>query len=438
MNANVESISPVKSKLTIEVSPEEISQEEESILRDLRRTATVPGFRKGKAPPHVLKRIYGERVRSDVLGRLIEKTYREALRENKIVPVDDADIQIEEASAEKGISYTAVVEVRPKVKARAYTGLSLKKEKVGVEESEVDTRLEALRSQRATFEPAPEGHAAARGDMVVLDYRGSVGGEPFEGGTGQDRMVVLGSGTLIPGFEEGILGAGTGEERTVDVSFPDDYPNQALAGKPVQFQITVKEAKVRQLPEVDEDFAREVAGVESVDELRARLREAVEAEKRSRAERAFRERVMDTLLDANPFEVPESMVRSQQSFSLDRLRRDLSQRGMDPEALGIDRPDVQEVHRRAAERSVRWAFLLRAIAEAESLEVAEEDVETRIRAIAQEDGRPYAVVRGFFEEDDRIEGLRSHLLDEKVIAHVVASSTVDEVEGLDREEAHHE
>ncbi len=438
MKAHLESISPVKSKLTIEVPPEEVSQEEEALFRDLRRSVAVPGFRKGKAPLHVLKRIYGERIRSDAVGRLIEKTYYDALRQEQIIPVNDADIELQEASPEKGIAYTAVVEVRPKVEVRGYTGLSLKREKVVVDETEVGARLDGLRSQRATFEPAPEGHVLAQGDMVVMDYLGTVEGEPFEGGKGEDRTVILGSGSLIPGFEEGIVGAVAGEERTVDVQFPEDYRAEHLAGKAARFEIKVKEAKIRSLPEVDDEFAKEAAGVDTVDALKARVREVIEAEKRTRAERAFRERVMDALLGANPFEVPESMVRNQQTFSLDRLRRDLTQRGMDPEALGIGRPDVQEVHRRAAERSVRWAFLLRAIAEAESLQVTDADLEARLRAIAEEDGRPYAAVRSFFDEDDRLDTLRSHLLDSKVIDFVVASSTVEEVEGLDQEEARDE
>jgi len=438
MKAHLESISPVKSKLTIEVPPEEVSQEEDALFRDLRRSAAVPGFRKGKAPLHVLKRMYGERIRSDAVGRLIEKTYYDALRQEKIIPVNDADIELQDASPEKGISYTAVVEVRPKVEARGYTGLRLKREKVVIDETETAARLDGLRAQRATFEPAPEGHVIAQGDMVVMDYVGTVDGEPFEGGKGEDRTVILGSGSLIPGFEEGIVGAVAGEERSIDLTFPEDYRAEHVAGKAARFQITIKDAKIRSLPEVDDDFAKEVAGVESVDALKAKVREAIEAEKRTRAERAFRERVMDALLGANPFEVPESMVRNQQTFSLDRLRRDLTQRGMDPEGLGIDRPDVQEVHRRAAERSVRWAFLLRAIAEAESLQVTDEDLEVRLRAIAEEDGRPYAAVRSFFDEDDRLDTLRSHLLDSKVLDHVVASSTVEEVEGLDQAEARDE
>ena len=428
MKAQVESISPVKSKLTIQVPPEELAREEEQAFRDLRRTVSIPGFRKGKVPLPVLKRIYGERVRSDVVGRVIEKSYYDALRQEEIIPVADADIQLQDASEQAGVSYTAVVEVRPKVEPRGHKGLGLKKERVSVEETEVAGRLEGLRTQRATFEPAEEGREASMGDMVIMDYEGTLNGEPFEGGKGEGRSLILGSGSLIPGFEEGLVGTKAGEERNLDLRFPDDYRAEELAGRETRFRVAVKELKVRRLPEVDAEFAKEAAGVETVEELRNRIREVIEAEKRSGVERAFRDRVIDTLLEANPFEVPETLVRNQQTYSLDRLRADLGQRGMDPEALGIDRPDVQEVHRRAAERSVRWAFLLRAIAEAEGLTVTDEDVDARVRAIAEADGRPYATVRAFFEEEDRLDSLRSHLLDTKVHEFVVAAATVEEVD----------
>lgn len=434
MKAQVESISPVKRKLTIQVPPEDVSREEQALLRELRARTTVPGFRKGKAPLEVLRRSYGERVRSDVLERLVGTTFQEAVRQEGLVPVSDPDIELQDFSPEAGIAYTVVVEIRPQVKARGYTGLHLKKEKVVVAETEVEARVDALRKQRATFEPAPEGHALGRGDMAVLDYRGTVAGEPFEGGQAQDRTVVLGSGTLIPGFEEGLAGAEAGEERAVDVTFPEDYPVAALAGKAARFEIAVKDVKIARLPEIDEEFAKEAAGVATVDELRDRVREVIASERSRRAEDAFRDRVINALLDANPFEVPETLVRNQQAFSLDRMRRDLSSRGMDPEALGIGRSEVQEVHRRAAEHTVRWAFLVRAIAEAEGLTVTDPEVDERVRAIAEADGRPYAAVRKFFEEGERLDTLRTHLLDGKVIAHVVAASTVDEVEGLDQEE----
>ncbi len=428
MKVQVESISPVKSKLAVEVPGEEVAREQEAAYRDLQRTVSVPGFRKGKAPRHVLQRLYGERVRSDVVGRVIEKAYYEALQSEQIVPVSDADIELQSVTDEGGVAFTAVVEIRPTVEPKGYSGLLLQKERVAVDAPEVEARLEALRSQRATFEPSADGHEVGQGDMVVIDYEGSVDGTPFAGGRGEDRTVIVGSGTLVPGFEEGILGMKAGEERTVTVQFPADYRAEELAGKEAAFRIALKDVKVRKLPELDDDFARDTAGAEGLDDLRAKVRASIEGEKASRVERQLRERTIDSVLDANPFEVPDSMVRSQQEFSLERLRRDLTQRGLDPEALGIERPDVQQFHRRAAERSVRWAFLLRALAAKEGVAVSDEDLDGRLRAIAEADGRPYEAIRAFFEQDDRMDALRSSMLESKVLERVLSTATVEEVE----------
>ena len=439
MKAQVESISPVKKRLSVEIPPEEVSKEEEAALKDLRRRVTVPGFRRGKAPLGVLRRLYGERVQADVISRLIGESYREALRQEEIVPVADAEIQIQSLpSTEGSLSYTAVVEVRPHVEPRGYTGLTLRKERVEVEEAEVDAELESLRRQRATYEPAPEDHEAAEGDLVVMDYEGTVEGEPLDGLSGEDRSVVLGSGMLIEGFEDALLGVRAGEEREVELSFPEDYRSPELAGKPAVFRVRVKEVKIQKLPDLDDEFAKEAAEVEGIEELRDRIREGIRREKERRAGSAFRERVVDALLEANPFEVPDALVRLQQAHTLERLREDLARRGMSLEDLGMDEARLQDSQRRGAERAVRWAFLLQAIADAEGIEVTEEEVDARIREIAEADGRPYSLIRSYFEEGDRIGNLKSALLERKVLDRVVESSTVEEVDPEELREAGNE
>ncbi len=428
MKTQVESISPVKKRLSVEIPADEVAREEEAALRDVRRSVTLPGFRKGKAPLPLIRRHYGERVRADVIGRLIEDTYRETLVKEEIVPVSDADIQIQSMPEEGALAYTAVVEVRPEVEARTYSGLTLKKERVEVTEAEVDAQLEQLRQRRATYEPAPEGHEAGDGDMVVMDFEGTVDGEPFEGGSGEDRSVILGAGALVDGFEEQLKGATAGEERTVEISFPEDHSNEALAGKTVRFRVTVKEVKVRVLPHLDDEFAKDVAEVEGLEDLRDRIRDEIRKEKKRAAEGRFRERLIDALLEANPFEVPPSQVQSQLEYSVARMREDLAMRGLDLDQIGIDEAQLRDSQRAAAERTVRWAYLLGAIARAEGIEVTDEDVDARIREIAEADGRPVSLVKSFFEQEGRIDGLRNYLLEQKVIEKVVEGCTLEEME----------
>jgi trigger factor len=434
MKAQVETISPVKTKLTVEIPPEEVVNEEQEAFRDLRRTASLPGFRKGKAPLAALKRRFGGKVRADVMSRLIQKTYIQALQENEVFPVNDADIQLQSGADDETIAYTAVVEVRPTVEATAYSGLTLNKPRVEVEELAVEGRLEQLRSERASFDPAGDDREAADGDMVVIDYEGFVDGEAFEGGKGEERPLMLGSGTFIPGFEEALLGAKAGEDHTVEVSFPADYRAEQLAGKAASFKVRVKEVKTRSLPELDDEFAREAGPVESLEALRTQIRDRLRQEKEGEAERTFRQNTIDALLAAHPFEVPESMVADQQAHSTERLRNDMTSRGIDPAMLGLDKPEFQAMQRKGAERAVRWAFLLQAIADVEKLEATDADVDERIETIAREDGRPVSVIRGFFEQGNQLDALRNSLLERKVLDRVAELGSVEEIDAADGQE----
>ncbi|MBI5441228.1 MAG: trigger factor [Deltaproteobacteria bacterium] len=440
MKAQVETISPVKARVFVEISSEEVGQEETSGFRDLQRRVAIPGFRRGKAPVSVLKRLYGDQVRSDALSRLVQKTYVAALKEHEISPVADADIELQESSEKGAVAYTAVVEVRPKVEPRGYRGLTLLKEAVETTEPEVDARLDALRRQHASLEPAPDGHEAQKDDLLTMDYDATVNGEPFDGSHGEGQTVFLGSGRLLPGFDEELAGAKAGEERTFDVTLPEDFRVTEVAGKRATFRVNVKEIKVQRLPDLDEEFAKEAAQVETLVELREKVRGAIEAEKSSRVESEFRERVVDALLGVNPFEVPDALVRRQQAYMLESMKRDFADRGLDMDAMGLDTSRLQESSRRSAERSVRWAFLVDAVANAEGLQVTDSDVDERIRAIAQADGRPYTLIRSFFEKEDRLDSLRSSLREQKVIDLVVSSAEVklagrEEIQG--READHH-
>lgn len=320
MKVQVEPITAVKVKLTVEVGADQLAREEADALEKVRRSAELPGFRRGKAPMAAVKRVYGDRIRADVIGEAIRDSYSEALRQENVHPVTDADIEIESTAPDGSLTYVAVVETRPKVEPTGYTGLTLKKEELRLDETAVESRLEAIRQQHASYVPAPEGVAARDGDIAVIDFVGRIDGEVFDGGSAQGHSLVLGSGRMIPGFEEGLIGAVTGEERTVDVTFPADYRATELAGKPARFTVTVKEVKSRNVPALDDDLAKEIMEDGTLEALRERVRTALKEEDRVRIEREFKRKLVNILLAANPFEVPESIVSRQQAHSAERMR----------------------------------------------------------------------------------------------------------------------
>jgi trigger factor len=427
MNAQLEQLSSVTKKLTVEVSAEEFRKEETNAFNKLRSQVVLPGFRKGKAPASAVKRAFGERVRADAVNEIIHKTYTQAIEETKAEPVNEPSVSIEKFDEDGALVYTATIEVRPEVKPQGYAGLALKKEQPKVDEKAIDERIENFRSQCASLEPAEEGHKAASGDMVQINFSGKIDGELFEGGTAENFPLILGSGRMIPGFEDGIIGAAAGEERTIEVHFPETYHAAALAGKAATFDIKVLELKRRNLPEVNDDFAKQL-GLESVDELRKKLAESLGAEDSARIEREFKRKLIDLILAANEFEVPPSVVERQKEHSINRTREDLTKRGLDPVAIGIDSPAFAEEAKSQAVRTVRWVYLRDAIAEAEGISVQKEDIDKRIEEIAKADGRPVESIQAFFEKPQHMMSLFDTLLEEKTMAAILAKATVEEVD----------
>ncbi len=428
MKVQMEKVTPVKTKLTVTVEAAEFKREIKSALNKIRATVSIPGFRKGKAPMATVEKMYGDRARADAISEAIRKTYSQALDNNEIIPVCDADIEIQEVPDDGTVVYTAVVEVRPEVTATGYTGLELKREKVEIDATQIEVRIEELRKRAATFEPAEDDYAAVSGDMVVMNFVGKVDGELFEGGTAEDYPLVLGDGRMIPGFEDGIMGIKPNEERTIKVDFPDEYPAKDLAGKAASFEITSKEVKKRVLPEADDDFAMQATGVETLAELRKNLEEMLEAEQKNRIQSEFRNKLIDTLLAANPFEVPESLITRQKEHTTQRMTQDMVSRGMDPSSAGLESPEFAEEATRAAERSIRWAFLADALARAENIEITDEDIDARITEIANADGRPYTEIRKFFETEEHLDSLRSSLREQRTMDAVLATAKIEEVD----------
>lgn len=427
MKAQVEPVSSVKIKINVELEPAEYKKEEAGAIRRINNSVTVPGFRKGKVPESTIRKIFFDRMRQEALSAAIDKSYVQVLKDMDIWPVDDPKITLEKFEDDGAVSYFAEVEVRPKVEAAGYSGLALKRETPAVTEDAVTERLEAIRNQCATFEPAGEDYAASAGDMAVVDFDGKIDGEPIENGSMKGHTLLLGSGRMIPGFEEGVVGAKAGEERTITVNFPERYHAEHLQGKPAEFSVRVTELKRRVVPELCDDFAKTAANVESLDELKAKVSESLMGEQNNRVDRDFRGNVIDMLLKANVFEVPSSLVKKQKEHTIERMRYDLSSRGIDPASWGIESAEFLAQAEKTAERTVRWAFLSDAIAKAESVDVSDEEVDERIKMIAEADGRPYAQIRGFFEQQGNIDSLKNSMREQKALDKVIELATVEDV-----------
>ena len=320
-------------RLDAQVSPHELEQRMEQTARALGREMKMPGFRKGKVPTQVvIQRMGRESVLDEAIRQSLGRWYVEALGESGISPVGDPDLTLGDLpAAGEPLTLTIEIGVRPDAQLGPYKGLEVGRREPVADEELIDGELEQLRERMAKLETVEA--AAASGDFVVMDYVGTLTGEdePFEGGTGTDQLIELGSGRLIPGFEDGLLGAAAGEQRSVELTFPDEYDAEQLAGREASFAITVKEVRRRVLPELDDDFASDAAGFDTLDQLREDIGERVKEADERRAEADYREAVLDAAVEQATVSVPAALVEARARELLHRMMHQLEHQGISRE-----------------------------------------------------------------------------------------------------------
>jgi len=407
MKVHVESLSPIERKLSIEVEPERVAAELGRAYRALSERVQLPGFRPGKIPRRILEQRFRAEVEEDVTRRLVEKSYLDAIAQQGVEAVGEPQVTGARLSLDAPFSFQATVEVRPEVKATDYQGLPLKPVVTSVEEAQVDARLEELRQRLGRLEPVEGRTAAQPGDFAVVDYRGTVGGQPFEGGSGEGVTVEVAAGEVTQGNVEALAGLEVGASREVSAHFPDGH---ARAGQTALFHFTLRGVKRRVVPPLDDELAREVGGGPTLEALRTRVRADLEAAAKAEAARGEREQLVHALIQRNAFPVPRAMVdRGVEAF------RSLARGGVDPRTLKLDLDALRAEMRPRAETEVRGALLLEAVAEAESITVDKAEVDARIEQIAKESEQPLSQVRKAFKEPSQRRGLELRIREEKTV-----------------------
>jgi trigger factor len=376
-------------RVEVEVPTEALERELKTAASQLGREMRVPGFRSGKVPPEVvLQQVGREAVLDEAVRRGLPGWYEEALADAGIQTVGDPQVDLNDLP-EKGspLAFTIEVGVVPPAQLGEYKGVDVGRREPKVDDQEVQAELERMRESLASLETVER--AAGEGDFVVMDYVGSVDGTPFEGGDGRGQVVELGSGRLIPGFEEQLAGASAGEERSVELTFPDDYPAEQLAGKDASFAVEVKEVKEKRLPELDDDFAVEAGGYDTLDELRTEIESRIAQAEERAIEAEFREAAVDAVVDQAKIEVPHELVHSKAHEMWHRTARRLAAQGMNPEQYlamtGKTEEELVVESESDAETALKREAVLAAIVEAEGIEVTDEEIETALRSSAPPD-----------------------------------------------------
>jgi trigger factor len=419
MKVNAEELSPTKTRLQVEVPPPQVKEAVETLYRDLNKRVKIKGFRPGKTPRDVLERHYGDYIKEQAISHLINETYPQAISQESLEPIAPPTIDTGDLRVESPFTYSAVVEVRPNIEVTGYKGLRLKGKKEKVTSKEVQGELERLRMMHSQLEPVEGRDRVKKGDMVLLDFQGLLDGRPIRDGKAENYSLEVGSGSMVPGFEEGLIGktAGAAEEITVD--FPDDHPRKELAGNTVTFQVTVKEIRQRILPSLDDEFAKDVGDYQDLDALKDRIKKDLEEVKEHRLTEGLREAAIDQLLRANPIEIPSYLVERR----TDELLQDLKLRmaAQKQEVTPEDERKAHEEYQKVAEREVRTSLLLEEIGRQESIEAQPKELGERLQKMASMYQRPLEELR---QNSSLVAAVQRALEREKVLDFIIAEAKV--------------
>ena len=405
MSTTVEKISSNKVKLSFDVDAAKFDEAMGKAYLKVRSHVNIPGFRKGKAPRKLIENMYGEGIFYDEAFEIVfDEVYGPAIEEKKIEVVDRPEIEIQEIGTGKNLKFTCEVFVKPDVTLGEYKGVAVKKETTEVTDAQVDAKVEEERSKQAT-EVAVEDRAVAEGDTVNLDYSGSVDGVAFAGGTAEGQTLKIGSHTFIPGFEEQMVGMNIGEEKDLEVTFPEQYHSEELAGKAAVFHVKVNGITETQLPELDDDFAKDISEFDTLDEYKADIRAKLEAQNAERDKNAFTNAVIDAVIANATVEIPEAMIERQ----IDSMMRDFQYRlagqGLKLEDfmkyMGQDEKTFRAGYRDQAEKSVKAHLVLEAIEKNEGIDATEEQVDEQIAQFAPQTGKSVEELKETLSETDR-------------------------------------
>lgn len=388
MSAKWEKQEANKGVLTFTVSPEDFDGALDKAFKKVVKDVQVPGFRKGKVPRKIFEGKFGvESLYQDAVDIVLPDAYRQAVEETEIVPVDQPEVDIEQIEQGKELVFTAEVTVKPEVELGEYKGLEVEEETVEVTDEDVEHELEHLRENHAELIVKENGEVE-EGDTVVIDFEGFKDGEAFEGGKGDNYSLEIGSGQFIPGFEEKLVGRKAGEEADIDITFPEEYHAEDLAGEDVTFKVTIHEVKTKELPELDDEFAKDVDDeIETLKELRTKKKDELTKQKEQDADNQMRESLVNQASENASVDIPEAMVNTEVEQMVKEFEQRLQQQGMTMEMYyqfsGQDEAAFKEQMKDDAEKRVKTNLTLEAIFEKENLEVTDEEVENEISKMAE-------------------------------------------------------
>jgi trigger factor len=418
MKIIVEDINNVKKKIKIEIPKERVSEEIDRAYREFRKNVAIKGFRKGKAPRSIVERLYKNEIDAEVISKLIRDSYQKALDEKQIIPLSNP-VVIDRGVLEKesDFVYSALVEVKPDIEVKNYKGIEIDREEITIKEEEIDNQLKILQESNARLDVINEDRGIVKGDYVLMDVSYFVGNKLIR--NEKDLFLEINSNNIIPEFEDAIVGLKKGDNKTIAVDIPEDYHSKEIAGKRVTFKIKIKEIKKKILPELDDDFAKDLGDYDNISDLREKIRERLEELEKIRIDNKIKNDILNKIIELNPFDLPESLVERERDRLLEEWSRNS---GNMNKAEDVEK--VKSEFEEIAKNRIKASLIIEAIAKKESIEVTEDDIERKLKEIAERSNKSIEAVKGYYS--NRMDSLKNILIEEKTLDFLIETSNIKE------------
>lgn len=429
MTANWEKIEKNLGVLTVEVAADRVDAALDKAFKKVVAKVSVPGFRKGKVPRAMFEKRFGaESLYQDALDILLPEAYMEAVAEAGIIPVDRPEIDIQQVGKGQELKFTAKVIVKPEVQLGEYKGIEIPAQALEVTEEDIENELKQLQQRHAELVVVEEG-AVENGDTVVIDFEGFLDGVPFDGGKAEKYSLEIGSGSFIPGFEEQLVGLAKGEEKDIDVTFPENYQSEELQGKPVVFKIKLHDIKRKNLPALDDEFAKDVSEFDTLDEYKQDITKRIAERKEQNSKRETENAVVEKAAAAAEVEIPEAMINEEVERMLSDFENRLKMQGMTLEMYfqfsGQDEEALKDQMKSDAEKRVLQTLVLEAIAKAEGIEASDEELDEELANLAKQYQREVDELRAILTANGNLDSLKSDLITRKTVQYLVDNSKTE-------------
>jgi trigger factor len=433
MKSNLEKVSNLTRKLSVHIPAETVDATINKLLKSAQQSAHIKGFRKGKAPLATIKSMYLGSVKQDAVQKLLESNYIAALKEHSVLPVNQPEFEFGHLNEGQDFQFTVHFDVRPEIALKKYTGLEFKKESLKVPEEQVEKILENIRNSHAKQVDVLELRPVKAGDVAIIDFAGSIDGQPLEKGQGKDFPLEIGANQFIPGFEDGIIGMSVGNTKVLNLQFPADYGAEDLSGKKVDFNVTLKGLKQKQLPELTDEFvgqlmgASAAGGTQTLAELKNTIRKDLEETEAKRISNDLKNKVLKVLVQNNPVEVPPSMQKEQVELLIEDTKKRMLEQGLKENDFEAYKEKWKDDFQTVASEMIQAGFLIDSIAQKHELYCSEEDFQNKLHEYAVKTGIEESKIKDFYGRSEQKSKLTYSLTEEKVIKYLLENNKVTEV-----------